>query len=66
MRSSADGVPTTRSESPEPRLSSMITRANDPRRSSARANDGSSQWCSIWFQKVLNSTRSGGPLPKAW
>ena len=64
MRSSADGVPTTRSESPEPRLSSMITTCERPKALERAGERRQLPGCSIWFQKVLNSTRSRRAAPK--
>jgi hypothetical protein len=65
MRSSS--VPTcTRSESPIPRLSNKITRANEPSRSVKRRYEGSSHMTCRFVNEPSTKTMSTGPSPTTW
>ena len=65
MRSSS--VPTcARSESPIPRLSNRITRANEPSRSMKRRYDGSSHLTWRFVNEPSTKTMSTGPSPTTW
>ena len=56
----------TRSERPMPRLSNRITRAKEPRRSTKRRYEGSSQTTCRLVTKPSTKTMSTGPSPTTW
>jgi hypothetical protein len=66
MRVSRSGSPPGRSDSPVPRLSNRISRANDERRSLKWAERGSSQSSSTCETNPMTMTRSSGPSPVTW
>ncbi len=57
---------TTRSESPTPRMSNQITRANRFRELMNSATNGCSQSASRWLAQSSTSTMSRGPSPITW
>jgi hypothetical protein len=61
--SSSVGAPNRGSESPEPRLSKVIRRANWVSRATTRWSDGSDQRYSTWEIQGGIQTRSIGPSP---
>jgi hypothetical protein len=61
--SSSVGAPKNGSESPEPRLSKVITRANCVRRAITRSSEGSDQRYSTWDIHGGIQIRSIGPSP---
>ena len=61
--SSSVGAPKSGSESPEPRRSNVITRANSVRRAITRSSDGSDQRYSTCDTQGGIQTRSMGPSP---
>ena len=68
IRSASDGVSRRRSRSdmPIPRLSKVITRVNADNLRRKRASSGSCHANSTWEIKPGTTTRSTGPVPKAW
>jgi hypothetical protein len=63
IRCSSEGIPASRSDSPVPRLSKRISRANDPSRSRQRAYDRSSHARSRCETYPGDTMRSIGPSP---
>ena len=63
--SSSVGAPSTGSESPDPRRSNVIRRANEHSRSMNAAMFGSEASCSICETQV-GTYSSSGPRPIAW
>ena len=68
IRTSSDGSRSsdTRSDSPTPRLSNTITRANDERCVKNRANLGSVHICSTCVTQPITNRMSTGPSPNTW
>ena len=52
------------SDRPVPRLSNMIRRPNEARRSRSSASGGTSHWASRWPNHWSSRRRSGGPPPR--
>ena len=67
MRCSSVGASATGSDSPEPRRSKLITRANDASAlEEARATGSCSQTSSTWVMNPGTRTRSRSPSPNTW
>ena len=66
IRSSSVAAFGTGSESPTPRRSKRITRANELRRSTKRVCAGLSQIRSRWEMNGKATTTSIGPSPTTW
>ena len=66
IRSSSVGAVATGSDSPAPRRSNWMTRANEPSDWSSRAAGSCSQISSMCVTNPVTSTRSRSPSPKTW
>ena len=66
MRCSSVGMALTRSESPVPRLSKRMSRANEAMRSICGPMNGISQATSTWETNPGTITMSSGPSPTTW